>query len=142
VEAPTDFRFERHGEETLLTPQLPISPDLSAGGVSSRADRLPKNPICPPTLRDNSPILSEHCSHREVITRAAENLDHDGEERVSQAFFSKGTRSITTMHELTKTLPTKTMLYSTCWTELCRRKNSDESSTRRHERRHRSMPPS
>jgi hypothetical protein len=75
---------EVYGEDTLLIPQLPISPDLSTGGVSSRADRLHRNPICPPTLRDNSPILSEDCSHREVITRAVESLDHDGEERKSQ----------------------------------------------------------
>jgi hypothetical protein len=76
---------EVYGEDTPLTPQLPISPDLSTGGVSSRADRLHKKPRSPPSLTDNSPILSEDCSHREVVTRAVEGLDHDGEESTSQA---------------------------------------------------------
>jgi hypothetical protein len=76
---------EVYYEDTLLTPQLPISPDLPTGGISSRADRLHKNPRYPPTLRDNSPILSEDWSHREVITRAVDSLDHDGEERTNQA---------------------------------------------------------
>jgi hypothetical protein len=76
---------EVYGKDALLTPQLPISPDLSTSGVLNRADRLHKNPRSPPTPRDNSPILSEDCSHKEVITRAVESLDHDGEERTSQA---------------------------------------------------------
>jgi hypothetical protein len=76
---------EVYYEDTLLTPQLPISPDLPTGGLSSRADRLHKNPRYPLTLRDNSTILSGDCSRREVITRAVEGLDHDGEERTSQA---------------------------------------------------------
>jgi hypothetical protein len=50
---------EVYSEDTLLTPQLPVSPDLSTGGVSSHANRLHENPRSPLTLRDNSPILSE-----------------------------------------------------------------------------------
>jgi hypothetical protein len=75
---------EVYHEDTLLTPQLPISPNLPTGGISSRADRLRKNPRYPPTLRDNSAILSGDCSRREVITRADDSLDHDEEERTSQ----------------------------------------------------------
>jgi hypothetical protein len=76
---------EVYSEDTLLTPQLPVSPDLSTGGVSSHANRLHDNPRSPPTPRDKSPILSEDWSHREVITRAVESFDHDGEERTGQA---------------------------------------------------------
>jgi hypothetical protein len=76
---------EVYHEDTLLTPQLPNSPDLPTGGISSRADRLHKNPRYLPTLRDNSAILSGDCSRREVITRAVDSLGHDGEERTSQA---------------------------------------------------------
>jgi hypothetical protein len=76
---------EVYYEDTLLTPQLPISPDLPTGGISSRADRLHKNPRYPPTLRDNSAILSGDCNRRKVITRAVDSLDHDGEEKTIQA---------------------------------------------------------
>jgi hypothetical protein len=76
---------EVYSEGTLLTPQLPISPDLPSGDISSRADRLHKNPRYPPTLRDNSAILSGDCNRRKVITRAVDSLDHDGEEKTIQA---------------------------------------------------------
>jgi hypothetical protein len=75
---------EIYGEDTLLAPQLPISPNLSTGGVSSRADRLHKSPRSPQTLGDNSPIFSGIHSNREVATRANESLDHGEEERTSQ----------------------------------------------------------
>jgi hypothetical protein len=75
---------EIYGGDTLLTPQLPISPNLSTGGVSRRADRLHKNPRSPQTLGDNSPIFSGDHSNREVATRASKGLDHGGEERTSQ----------------------------------------------------------
>jgi hypothetical protein len=76
---------EVYYEDTLLTPQLPVSPDLPTGGISSRADRLHKNPRYPPTPRDNSAILLGDRSRREIITRAVDSLDHDGEERTNQA---------------------------------------------------------
>jgi hypothetical protein len=43
--------------------------------------------------------------------------------------FSKGIRSLIPMQELNKMLPIKTMLYSICWEDLCRREKGNQSST-------------
>jgi hypothetical protein len=74
---------EVYGSDALWKPRSPTSLDLSIGDVSGSVNRLHKNPISLPNLRNNSPILLGDCSYREVITPVVESLDHSGEESMS-----------------------------------------------------------